>query len=231
MLTPIEVENKRFKKEVFGYNQIEVEDFLSEVSGIYEKLYKDNNAALARIDMLTDAIKQYKSMEETLQNAMVIAQKSGDEIRADARGAAERVVADAKEEAKNIIAEARRKADEVSYRSEELQRSVEMFKTQTIELLTAQLELIKRHSPLDLGTSAQYSKSDDTVADDSEKVDNDTIEMIDLSNVLEKVGKISESIDSFSSVEGAETVEADSEKMEYGDEPEGMKELFDGDQA
>ena len=58
MLTPLEIENKRFKKEVFGYSQIEVEEFLSEVSQDYERFYKDNSAAKERIEMLTDAIKQ-----------------------------------------------------------------------------------------------------------------------------------------------------------------------------
>ena len=146
MLTPLEIENKRFRKEVFGYNQIEVEDFLTEVSALYEKAFKDNVAAAARINMLNDAIKQYKSMEETLQNAMTVAQKSGEEIRAEAREAADRIVANAQEEARNIVVDAQRKAMDASYKMEEIKKSAELFKRRTIELLTAQLDMVKQHS-------------------------------------------------------------------------------------
>ena len=239
MLTPLEIENKRFKKEVFGYNQVEVEDFLSVVSAEYEKIYKDNNAALARINMLTDAIKQYKSMEETLQNAMIVAQKSGEEIRAEASASSSRIVADAETQAQNIIADARRKAAEISYKAEEIKRVSEVFKKQTIELLMEQLDVIKKghsSSSSEFAISESFEVAEDNedlIVESSNSTSNSSSE-IDLSKILEDVGKISKNLDNYASTdnvakqtEGSE-VEEDSE---LDDEPEGIKALFDGEEA
>jgi len=228
MLTPLEIENKRFKKEVFGYNQVDVEDFLSEVSAQFEKIFKDNNAALARIEMLNDAIKQYKSMEETLQNAMAVAHKSGDEIRAHARSAADRTIADAEQQAQRIIADAQRRANEISYKSEELQKSVELFKKQNIEILMEQLEVIKKgHSisapEIDTTINFEYSEADGNLESTSVAAN----ETIDLSKVLADVGKISKNLDDFASSEEVVSAVAEVElEVELDEEPEGLKELF-----
>ena len=233
MLTPLDIENKRFKKEVFGYNQIEVEDFLSTVSAEYEKVFKDNAAALARIGMLTDAIKQYKSMEETLQNAMTIAQKSGDEIRTEAKEAAVRLVANAEEQAQNLIANARQKAAEISYKAEEIKMTSELFKKQTIELLNEQLGVLKkRHSIAvpETAAVAEYVAAVEEAAGQSPAANSNEPTSVDLSKILADVGKISQSIDEFTAGEDAladiENVQL-GDLVEFDDEPQGVRELFE----
>ena len=43
MLTPLDIENKRFSKTLKGYNVDEVDDFLDQLTIDYEKLYKRSN--------------------------------------------------------------------------------------------------------------------------------------------------------------------------------------------
>jgi len=234
MLTPLDIENRRFKKEIFGYNQIEVEDFLVEVSSTYEKLYKDNNAALARINMLTDAIKQYKTMEETLQNAMSVAQTSGEEIRVEAREAADRLIVNAEEQAQNIVADARRKAAEITYKSEQIKRTAEVFKKQTIELLMEQLEFVKkRHSAAmpEFDSSESFGASAGEEIEDFKMSATETplpSNAINLSKILQDVGKISESIDGF--VPADDNDDNGLSQAETTAEPKGVAELFDDDE-
>ena len=97
MLTPLEIEKHKFKKELFGYSAGEVDEFNEMVAENYEKLYKENIALKDKINLLTNAVKQYKSMEETLQNAIIVAQSTGEEVQKNAR-----------EKAGNIIREAER---------------------------------------------------------------------------------------------------------------------------
>ena len=52
MLTPADIENKEFKKEMRGYNMTEVNIFLKEVAMSYEKIYQENLSAMDRIGML-----------------------------------------------------------------------------------------------------------------------------------------------------------------------------------
>ena len=42
MLTPLDIENKRFTKTIKGYNVDEVDDFLDQLTLEYEKMYKEN---------------------------------------------------------------------------------------------------------------------------------------------------------------------------------------------
>ena len=42
MLTPLDIENKRFGRSIKGYNVDEVDEFLDELTVQYEKLYKEN---------------------------------------------------------------------------------------------------------------------------------------------------------------------------------------------
>jgi len=44
MLTPLDIENKKFsRKRISGYSVEEVDEFLDEVTVDYEKLYKENS--------------------------------------------------------------------------------------------------------------------------------------------------------------------------------------------
>ena len=42
--------------------------------------------------MLSDAVKQYKSMEDTLKNALSVAKGAGDEIKNSAHGQAQMII-------------------------------------------------------------------------------------------------------------------------------------------
>ena len=42
MLTPVEIENKEFKKGIRGYREDEVDEFLDIVKEDFENLYREN---------------------------------------------------------------------------------------------------------------------------------------------------------------------------------------------
>ena len=76
MITPLDIENKKFSKQmVNGYNVDEVDEFLDEITADYEKLYKENKELKDNTEELHNDVGQYKTIESTLQNTLVIAQK------------------------------------------------------------------------------------------------------------------------------------------------------------
>ena len=82
MLTPLDIENKKFQKQMMnGYNVDEVDDFLDEITVDYEKLYKDNTELRAEIERSKSDLEKYKNIEQTLQNTLVMAQKTADDIK------------------------------------------------------------------------------------------------------------------------------------------------------
>ena len=82
MITPLDIENKKFSKQMMnGYNVDEVDDFLDELSVDYSKNYKDVTELKTKVEELNKSLVQYKSIEETLQNTLVMAQSTADDVR------------------------------------------------------------------------------------------------------------------------------------------------------
>lgn len=153
MLTPLEIENRKFKKELSGYSKVEVQEFMHVISENYELIYKENLANKDKINMLSNAIKQYKAMEEALQSAILVAQSAGDEVVQNAKKKAENIIADAETKASQLLSDASREVTRVSYEYEEMKRSVEVFRTRIISLLTSQLDIVKEFSMPEKNTS------------------------------------------------------------------------------
>jgi cell division initiation protein len=165
-MTPLEIENKKFKKSISGYSKAEVEEFVNVVSQNYEVLYKENLANRDKINMLSNAIKQYKTMEETLQSAILVAQSAGDEVVANAKKRAENIITEAETKATQLLSDASREVTRISFEYEELKRNVEVFKTRIISLLTSQLDIVK-----------EFSMPENNVAADSLKMDTKPIKL------------------------------------------------------
>ena len=56
MLTPVDIENKDFKKVMRGYDIYEVESFIKDIVADYEKLYRENANMKEKIEMLTSSL-------------------------------------------------------------------------------------------------------------------------------------------------------------------------------
>jgi cell division initiation protein len=80
MITPVDLENKEFKKGFRGYDIDEVETFLTELSKDYAKIYRENASLKDKNAILTDAVENYKEMEETMRSAIISAQRTSEEI-------------------------------------------------------------------------------------------------------------------------------------------------------
>lgn len=155
MITPLDIENKKFYKQmVNGYNVEEVDEFLDELMIDYEKLYKENKELKENAENLHNDVGQYKNIESTLQNTLVIAQKTADEIQESAKRQAEQVQEVAKQQAEQIVRDAELRAKErlaevdnelVTKEKEivEIKKKFEVYKAKMESLLISQLELIK----------------------------------------------------------------------------------------
>lgn len=113
--------------------------------------------------MLTDAVKQYKSMESTLKNALSVAKGAGDEIRSNAHEQAQVIIKNAETKAGEIINEAAKEVAGINYRYEEMKRSVEVFKAKVVSLLNSQLETIKQYSDINIDTDKVIRSSAEAV--------------------------------------------------------------------
>ena len=105
-LTPMDIHNKEFSRSFRGYNEDEVDQFLDEIVDEFEKLYKENMELRDKINNLIDQINQYRTMEKTLKDTLVTAQKTADEVTSLAQKKSELIIREAEEQARKIREEA-----------------------------------------------------------------------------------------------------------------------------
>ena len=144
MLTPLDIENKRFSKQMMnGYSVEEVDEFLDEIGVDYAKKNKELLEVSKQVEDLNRDLERYRSLEETLQNTLVMAQSTAEEVKNVAKQQAEQLVAEAKSSAEK---EANDLEQQIVYKKkslEDLQKQFDIYKAKMESLLISQLELIK----------------------------------------------------------------------------------------
>ena len=97
MLTPLDIENKRFSKQMMnGYSVEEVDDFLDEIGVDYARKQKELVEAQKKVEELTLSMEKYRTLEDTLQNTLVMAQSTAEEVKKVAKQQDEQIVSEAR---------------------------------------------------------------------------------------------------------------------------------------
>ncbi len=113
MLTPMDIHNKDFKRAIRGYNSNEVDEFLDRIVTDYEKLFRENDKLKEQAGFNEKEISQYRKLEKNLQDTLMMAQNTADEILAAAKKNAEDINSTAQRNADDLKATAQRNADEL----------------------------------------------------------------------------------------------------------------------
>lgn len=139
MITPLDIQSKEFKKTLSGYKSKDVDEFLDNINDDYERLYRENIELKDKIGILTDQIRQYNNLEETLKSTLVMAQSTADDVTSSARKKAELIIEDAEIHAKNLINDAQDHVKEINREYDYLKKEMFIFKTRYQSFIQAQL--------------------------------------------------------------------------------------------
>ncbi len=143
MLTPIDISNMEFSKATFGYNKGEVEEFVETVAAEYEKLYKENIEYKDKINIMNEAIKNYKGMEDALKNTLMFAQNTAEDVKKNAKEKAEITIAEAKAQAEKMVIEADSKVFEAERKLNEIKSQIANYKAQLEGIMEAQKKILE----------------------------------------------------------------------------------------
>lgn len=144
MITPLDIENKKFSKQLMnGYSVEEVDDFLDELTVDYKKNYRELRELKKEYEEIKQSLEHYKSIEETLQNTLVMAQTTAEDVKNVAKQKADQIVKDAKDSVQKELEDL--KAETVSMQKErdDLKKQFDIYKAKMESLLISQLELLK----------------------------------------------------------------------------------------
>lgn len=147
--------NRTFK----NYTPEEVDHFLDQIIKQVEKMIEDNKSknkeialrdkkiqdlenALSKTIHLQEKLAQYERMEGTLNRAIMMAQKTSDQIKLNAHKESEIILNDAKTNASRIVNESLLKAEKAEIEAENLKRNINIFKRKLRGIIEAQLEMV-----------------------------------------------------------------------------------------
>lgn len=144
MITPLDIDNKKFAKQmVNGYNVEEVDDFLDELTIDYTKNYKEVTELRAKVEELNNSLVQYKTIESTLQNTLVMAQSTAEEVKNVAKQKADQIIEEAKVNAQKQVDELNNEIIQKQKELDDVKKQFDIYKAKMESLLISQLELIK----------------------------------------------------------------------------------------
>ena len=143
MITPIELSSKSFNKSGLGYDKKDVDNFMRDVITSYETLYKENVELKDKINVLNEGIQYYKTIEKTLQKALVLAEQTAEETKEAARQRAKVIEDEAKVKASLLLEDAKRQLNEVHQKTIKLTQQYDLYKAQYRHLAATQMEILE----------------------------------------------------------------------------------------
>ena len=143
MTTPIEIQSKTFKSGGLGYDKKDVDSFLRDVLKSYETIYRENMELNDKVAVLTEGIQYYKTIEKTLQKALVLAERTAEETKSAAMDKAKAIEREATARAQLIVADAKNELEHIHNQTIQLIQQYEKYKVQFKNLAAAQMELIQ----------------------------------------------------------------------------------------
>lgn len=143
MITPMDIRNKEFETGFRGYSKEAVDTFMAEINKDYEVLYRENRELKEKIEHLEKRIAQYEQMEETMNNTLVLAQETGENVKAASRKEAELIIQDAQAQRQSILDSAESSLREARDRYAIIRNDIAVFRTKMESILHSQLKMLE----------------------------------------------------------------------------------------
>ena len=161
-ITVVDIQHKTFKKKLQGYDPSDVDQFLDEVIETLEDEAHQRAALEAEMSDLRERISHFKAMEESLQNTLLLAQRTADEVKASAHKEADLIRAEARVTIEKEIAGYGERANEARREFQRALETAEKAKSELRSLLTTHLALLdKTEVPVQRFAPAERLERDD----------------------------------------------------------------------
>jgi cell division initiation protein len=143
-ITPVDIQHKSFKKALQGYERADVDKFLDEIIETLEDEAQQRAALEAEIADLKERVSHFKAIEESLQNTLVLAQRTADEVKASAHKEADLIREQARLANEREIAGYSNTISDVRREQQRALEATEKAKSELRSLLMTHLALLER---------------------------------------------------------------------------------------
>ena len=140
-LTPMDINNKEFKKGIRGYSVEEVDEFLDEVVENYEEVYKENSRLKESLSRVNEKLEHYEKLEVTIQNTLLLAQNAADQAKESSEKQAELIIGNANETAQRILDKAHGDVIAINDEYERVKQEFIKFRAKFRGFMNTQLQI------------------------------------------------------------------------------------------
>ncbi|MFY9781649.1 MAG: DivIVA domain-containing protein [Candidatus Baltobacteraceae bacterium] len=143
-ITIVDIQHKQFKRKLQGYDPADVDQFLDELIETLEDEAQQRAALEAEIADLRERVSHFKAMEASLQNTLLLAQRTADEVKASAHKEADLIRHEARVSVEKEIASYGDRANEARRAYQRALETAEKAKSELRSLLMTHLSLLER---------------------------------------------------------------------------------------
>lgn len=143
---------EKFTRTLRGYDPDEVNHFIDQVISQVEIMVNDiksKNKKIAELSSLEEEnaklkekLATYERMEGTLNRAILMAEKTSEQIKLSANQESETIINDAKRNANRIVNDALLRAEKTEMEADILRRNITIFKRKLKSIIEAQLDMV-----------------------------------------------------------------------------------------
>ena len=145
MITPLDIENKKFSKQMMnGYSVEEVDDFLDDLTVDYSKNYKEITELRTKVEELNKSLQHYKTIEDTLQNTLLMAQSTAEDVKNVAKQQADQIINEAKGTAQKQANDLENEILSKKKELEDVKKQFDIYKAK-MESLLISVRVVKRY--------------------------------------------------------------------------------------
>ena len=139
-LTPMDINNKEFKRVLRGYCPEEVDEFLDQIVEEYEILFKENTALKEKLENSNDKIEQYSKIENTIQNTLLLAQNTAEQAKANAQKEADVIIKSANDTAQRILDKAHNDVIQINDEYDRVKQEFTKFRAKFRSFMNFQID-------------------------------------------------------------------------------------------
>lgn len=141
--TPLDLQKGReFKKSFRGYRPKDVDAYLNRVLKDYEQLYRQNLDLQEQVQELQEKLNRYTSIEHTLQETLVLAQQTAEEVKKNGEKEAALLLEQARLQGENMIRAAEEAVQELRSECARLRQLEAGYRAKLKAFFEAQLLLL-----------------------------------------------------------------------------------------
>lgn len=137
-LTPLDIRKQTFERVFRGFDPAEVQAFLEMAAEEFERMTRESLQMREQLSTLKSESGRFRQLEGTLQEMLLTAQQTADEVRQNARREAGLIVKEAEIRANRAIEEARAHVREIRSEIVELKNQRDLFVARIQALVNAQ---------------------------------------------------------------------------------------------